>query len=429
MQISQGNQPLYQQPYNNNSQPNYGLYPNQQYTQQPPSKKKNHAWVVVLVVVLVAVLCTGGYFLYRKYCNSKDMQACKEVINEYFEAYENQDVHGMYSVFQPDIRAVYNNNENDFFSSQVAYFGGDFTVEYEITDVGEFKDGFLDNVIDDLEDQLNISISKVDASKALHVEEKYSGPNGYLKQTETIAMVKQDGEWYILTASVDEVTENTVVDSSFDTTEDTSTEEYVTEDVITEEDITEEIITTEDTTETAAPTSEVSGSYDFANMPFSVNGKEYNLVSLTYADIVDMGFYFEDSFLEQTLAPGEHSDLNKADLNSQDVTLWTDELFVKFENRTNNPQPIKDCNIIKIELSDNGYNKYYTAALPNGITFGMTYDAVKDLMGVTPSSDYALPDGSYQSLNYENSSGEKALELNFVDDKLVDIYLIIYSLG
>ena len=83
---------------------------------------------------------------------------------------------------------------------------------------------------------------------------------------------------------------------------------------------------------------------------------------------------------------------------------------------------VPDCEILGIELSRDDFDNKYDAALGNGITFGMTPDEVKAVMG-EPTDSYTSDTSDYMTLTYEENDDAYAssVEFTFQDLSLIHI--------
>lgn len=395
----------------------------------PPFKKKKHTGLIILVVILAIILCLGGVAIAFKISRDKELKACEDVIDTFFDAYHNQDLDAMYGTYHKDLRenmksAVLGSmSENDYWEFYNSYFGGAFDVSYSITKHKKVADENLESLLDDITDVYGVSLSVKDAY-AFKTEEVYSGPNGVQKQEETIIVANSGGEWVIIAASVDAVLENSVTTESILTPEVPLTEDVTTETTTaqtTEETTTQEIITEGSTTEFSNQIP-ANSDFDWDTMQFTIEGKTYSLASLTYKDIESMGFYADESILSQEIKAGEYTSIEKAESDNGYI-------FVKFKNFTNEAKKARDCEIAKVEFSNDGFFNTYDVTLSNGITFGMTYEQVKEVMG-SPSDQYASDDNSFISLKYEMNLGgiyPNEVELSFLDGKLTEIFLECYQ--
>lgn len=393
-------QNMYQQAPQYNAQPQMTLNQSSG-NNQPPKKKKTGLIVGIIVALLVAIAVVVCCLIFiPKSKDKKDKKAAEKPIEKFFDGYDLEDLDYSYDAFCPDYRDyVYRSalasagvsSNKEFWDMQHEHFGDDLDITYEITDTKKVSN------LDKLEKNIaNAFDSDIDIKKAYEfkVEETYEGSNGTFVLEETITTGKVDGEWYVVYATTDRVIEDNV---QVPTTEEPTTEEPTTEEPTTEEPTTEAT--------TAAPTVP-AGDFNWSDMQFYFNGVPYNLGNMTYADIVSMGYTLDDSILDQELADYEYSSTQHA------YAADGSSIGVRFKNFTGTgTKKARDCEILGISFDINSYSNFYTFALGNGITSGMTMDEVRAIMGVEPEYEYI--DGEYGSLEYEANDQAYANSIDF----------------
>lgn len=108
-----------------------------------------------------------------------------------------------------------------------------------------------------------------------------------------------------------------------------------------------------------------------------------------------MGYSIEDDYLEEELEDNQYSMSARAEAADES------DMYIRFKNFTGGgTKKVPDCEILGIELSRDDFDNKYDAALGNGITFGMTPDEVKAVMG-EPTDSYTSDTSDYMTLTYE----------------------------
>lgn len=394
----------------------------------PPKKKKTG--LIVGLIILAVVLIAGGIFAFLKFGKKDESKEAVKTVKAFCEGMKDKDMDAMVETYHPDLQGNVKNNfcasmnvdtEDEFWDAYDVLFGG-FSFDYEIGETEEMSESQIKKVLDTVNDALDLSISAKKMYK-VNVEETYSGSNGKLVQEEDIYIIKVDKKWYIVNAS-SKLKENTLT-AAQDTEE--VTEEETTEEETTEEETTEKETTEEETTTESASTGTTSvpeDGFDWDNMQFSLNGKSYSLSSLTYEDIKAMGYEIEDEYLEEELEENQYSMSVRATAADESY------IYVRFKNFTSGAgtRKVPDCEILGISMSRDSWDNQYDAGLGNGVTFGMTVDEVKAIMG-EPTSDYKSDDSDYVSLTYEEDDQAYAnsVDLTFSDGTLDEIDIENYK--
>jgi len=214
-----------------------------------------------------------------------------------------------------------------------------------------------------------------------------------------------------------------VVTTEEPTTEEPTTEEPTTDEPTTAEPATEEPTTAEPATE--EPTTEVSGTNpvdvsglafttsDWTSLEFAIDGQVISW-PLTYNDVVALGYSIDSSSEGETLESNHYTTSISAKGSNDE------RIYVRFKNFTDSDKTAKDCDImgLSFDVDDCGKN----IVLCNGITFGMTYDQVKGIMG-EPSYYYISDDSTYESADYDVSDEaySNSVSFTFIDGVLTEI--------
>ena len=417
-----GAQPGYGMPQQPGVQPGYGMPQQPAGGNQPPKKKKTG--LIVGLIILAVVLIGGGIFAFMKFGkkdgskgSSKDAEAAKQTVVDFCEGMKNRDMAAIVDAYHPDIQSSVENNfytangvssEDEFWDHYDTVFGG-YSFAYTASDATEVSDSKRESTLDIINTAYSLSL-EADTMYEVDTEETYSGSNGKMVLAEQIYLIEEDGKWYVIYAESTQK-ENTLVAAEPEDTEE-ETEE------VTEEE------TTEATTESVSSTTPVNADgFDWTNMQFTMLGQAYNLATLTYDDILAMGYSIDDDYLDEELEDNEYSmsALAKADDDS--------DMYIRFKNFTGGgTKKVTECEILGIILSRDNFDNQYDAALGNGITFGMTPEEVKAVMG-EPADDYTSDDGDYIILTYEENDDAytSSVEFTFQDGVLTKFNMMNYN--
>ena len=157
-------------------------------------------------------------------------------------------------------------------------------------------------------------------------------------------------------------------------------------------------------------------------MEFAWDGVVYNF-PMTYQDIVDAGFTIDEDYTKETLDSYEYT----TSITAKNAA--GERVYVRFKNFTEEDgRPLTDCEIYGFGFeSDDFWDVNPSVTICNGITFGMTVDEVKAIMG-EPDYYYSSDDPEFdrKELAYytEGSSRENELELEFYNGILDEITII-----
>lgn len=400
----QGAQPGYGMP----QQPGYGMPQQPAGGNQPPKKKKTG--LIVGLIILAVVLIGGGIFAFMKLGkkdgskgSSKDAEAAKQTVVDFCEGMKNRDMDAIVDAYYPDLQSSVENNfytangvssEDEFWDHYDTVFGG-YSFAYTASDAEKVSDSKKQSTLDIVNAAYSLSLD-ADTMYEVDTEETYSGSNGKMVLAEQIYLIEEDGKWYVIYAESTQKENTLVAAAPEDTEEDT------------EETTEAEEETTEATTESAASTTPVNADgFDWANMQFTMLGKPYNLATLTYDDILAMGYSIDDEYLEEELEDNQYSMSARAEAADES------DMYIRFKNFTGEgTKKVPDCEILGIELSRDDFDNKYDAALGNGITFGMTPDEVKAVMG-EPTDSYTSDTSDYMTLTYEENDDAYASSVEF----------------
>ena len=399
-----GAQPGYGMP----QQPGYGMPQQPAGGNQPPKKKKTG--LIVGLIILAVVLIGGGIFAFMKLGkkdgskgSSKDAEAAKQTVVDFCEGMKNRDMDAIVDAYYPDLQSSVENNfytangvssEDEFWNHYDTVFGG-YSFAYTASDAEKVSDSKRQSTLDIVNAAYGLSLD-ADTMYEVDTEETYSGSNGKMVLAEQIYLIEDDGKWYVIYAESTQKENTLVAAAPEDTEEDT------------EETTEAEEETTEATTESAASTTPVNADgFDWENMQFTMLGKPYNLATLTYDDILAMGYSIDDEYLAEELEDNQYSMSARAEAADES------DMYIRFKNFTGEgTKKVPDCEILGIELSRDDFDNKYDAALGNGITFGMTPDEVKAVMG-EPTDSYTSDTSDYMTLTYEENDDAYASSVEF----------------
>lgn len=408
MPQQQGMQPGYGMPQQQGMQPGYGMPQQPADGNQPPKKKKTG--LIVGLIILAVVLIGGGIFAFMKFGkkdgskgSSKDAEAAKQTVVDFCEGMKNRDMDAIVDAYYPDLQSSVENNfytangvssEDEFWDHYDTVFGG-YSFAYTASDAEKVSDSKKQSTLDIVNAAYSLSLD-ADTMYEVDTEETYSGSNGKMVLAEQIYLIEEDGKWYVIYAESTQKENTLVAAAEEDTEETTEAEEETTE------------ATTEATTESAASTTPVNADgFDWANMQFTMLGKPYNLATLTYDDILAMGYSIDDEYLAEELEDNQYSMSARAEAADES------DMYIRFKNFTGEgTKKVPDCEILGIELSRDDFDNKYDAALGNGITFGMTPDEVKAVMG-EPTDSYTSDTSDYMTLTYEENDDAYASSVEF----------------
>ena len=402
-----GAQPGYGMP-GQSVQPGYGMPQQPAGGNQPPKKKKTG--LIVGLIILAVVLIGGVIFAFMKLGkkdgskgSSKDAEAAKQTVVDFCEGMKNRDMDAIVDAYYPDLQSSVENNfytangvssEDEFWNHYDTVFGG-YSFAYTASDAEKVSDSKRQSTLDIVNEAYGLSLD-ADTMYEVDTEETYSGSNGKMVLAEQIYLIEDDGKWYVIYAESTQKENTLVAAAPEDTEEDT------------EETTEAEEETTEATTESAASTTPVNADgFDWANMQFTMLGKPYNLATLTYDDILAMGYSIDDEYLAEELEDNQYSMSARAEAADES------DMYIRFKNFTGEGiKKVPDCEILGIELSRDDFDNKYDAALGNGITFGMTPDEVKAVMG-EPTDSYTSDTSDYMTLTYEENDDAYASSVEF----------------
>ena len=161
---------------------------------------------------------------------------------------------------------------------------------------------------------------------------------------------------------------------------------------------------------------------DWKSLDFTLNGTSYSF-PLTWSDVENMGYTLEEEYANETLEPNYYTYSVIAE-NEEGETF-----YIQLKNFTDEDKLMKDCDVYSFKFENQEYRDVNPdASLCNGVTFGMTYEEVKELMG-EPDYYYESEPGSenvYQYADYyvDGTSYGSQVSFSFLDGPLYSIEII-----
>jgi len=221
-----------------------------------------------------------------------------------------------------------------------------------------------------------------------------------------------------------ETTTESIITSEEVTTEEVTTEEETTEEVTTEEDTTKEDTdgNTSGTDKKNTPKTDFAfSSDDWKTLEFALDGKTYTF-PMTLADVEAAGFMIDEEYKSEKLESNMYTTSVTAENEAGE------QFYVRFKNFTDADKELKDCEIYGFSFEVVDYRDVNPdVTLCNGVTFGMTIDEVKTLMGEPDyyyESDSTDIDRKEMDYYVTGKSYDSSLELSFTDGKLDSITLV-----
>lgn len=177
-------------------------------------------------------------------------------------------------------------------------------------------------------------------------------------------------------------------------------------------------------TSTDATSAELTSGYDFDSMSFIFEGETYSLMDMTYEDITKMGFTLSDDALNIEIEEDMYNSVISA--YSEDGSSYVNVNFKNFSSE--GTKLLKDCYVLRLTLSDVANNTAYDFSLPNGITWGTSYDDAVVMMGREPDNTFNGIDennNEFQKFTYKEYDGALVLTAYFYND--TGLYYISFS--
>lgn len=214
-------------------------------------------------------------------------------------------------------------------------------------------------------------------------------------------------------------------DETKDKTTETVTQESTTDKADEADDATAEDTEDTEVTEESGNNEGGSGaidtdynftSNDWKTLEFALDGEVYTF-PMTYADVEAAGFVIDDDLSE--ILESNYYTLSYTAENSEG-----EQIYVRFKNFTDTDKAMKDCDIYGFKFEVEDYRDVNPdVTLCNGVTFGMTVDEVKDIMGEPDYYYESDSDNDYKSMEYyvTGHSYDSTIELWFTDGLLNEI--------
>ncbi|MCM1538426.1 MAG: hypothetical protein NC254_08515 [bacterium] len=160
---------------------------------------------------------------------------------------------------------------------------------------------------------------------------------------------------------------------------------------------------------------------DWKTMEFAWDGVVYTF-PLTWHDIEAAGFELDEEYRHEVLESYYYT------LSVRVENEAGEKISVRFKNFTDEDREIQDCELYGIEFElDNWQDVNPDVMLCNGVTFGMSADEVKALMG-EPDYYYESDSEEYESQSMEyyikGDSYKNKIELYFWEGELTEITLV-----
>ncbi|MCM1103877.1 MAG: hypothetical protein NC409_07185 [Clostridium sp.] len=160
---------------------------------------------------------------------------------------------------------------------------------------------------------------------------------------------------------------------------------------------------------------------DWKTMEFAWDGAVYTF-PLTWHDIEAAGFELDEEYRHEVLESYYYT------LSVRVENEAGEKISVRFKNFTDEDREIQDCELYGIEFElDNWQDVNPDVMLCNGVTFGMSADEVKELMG-EPDYYYESDSEEYESQSMEyyikGDSYKNKIELYFWEGELTEITLV-----
>ncbi len=161
---------------------------------------------------------------------------------------------------------------------------------------------------------------------------------------------------------------------------------------------------------------------DWKSLEFALNGQVFAF-PLTWSDIEAAGYLFREEYAQEVLEAGYYTTSLTAKNDEREL------LSIQFKNFGEEDQKLENCYVYGVKL-DSYYNP--TAILCNGVTFGMSFEDVKALMGepddyyTNVTEDEPSPERIYENAKYyvEGTLQKSLIQFTFSDRALTGIQLV-----
>ncbi|MDE5817736.1 MAG: MSCRAMM family adhesin SdrC [Lachnospiraceae bacterium] len=172
-----------------------------------------------------------------------------------------------------------------------------------------------------------------------------------------------------------------------------------------------------------APTADdyAFSSNDWKTLEFALDGVVYTF-PLTWSDIEAAGFLIDEDYRHEVLESNYYT------LGVNAETEAGERISVRFKNFTEGDRELQDCDVYGIGFDLSEWRDVNPdVMLCNGVTFGMTAEEVKALMG-EPDYYYESEGDDYTSIRMEyyatGHSYENEIEFNFWNGALTEIDIL-----
>lgn len=172
-----------------------------------------------------------------------------------------------------------------------------------------------------------------------------------------------------------------------------------------------------------APTADdyAFSSNDWKTLEFALDGVVYTF-PLTWSDIEAAGFLIDEDYRHEVLESNYYT------LSVNAETEAGERISVRFKNFTEGDRELQDCDVYGIGFEVSKWRDVNPQVMIcNGVTFGMTDEEVKALMG-EPDYFYESEGDDYTSIRMEyyatGHSYENEIEFNFWNGELTEIDIL-----
>lgn len=151
-------------------------------------------------------------------------------------------------------------------------------------------------------------------------------------------------------------------------------------------------------------------STDWKTLEFALDGEVYTF-PMTWSDVEAAGYQIEDEYRHEVLGSYQYT----TSLFAESET--GERFYVRFKNFAEGERELQDCYVYGFGFEQSAYTDVNPEVmLCNGVTFGMTVEEVKEIMG-EPNYYWENndPNSDYKIINYyvTDSSLGSEIELNF----------------
>lgn len=162
-------------------------------------------------------------------------------------------------------------------------------------------------------------------------------------------------------------------------------------------------------------------SNDWRTLEFALDGVVYTF-PLTWSDIEAAGFLIDEDYRHEVLESNYYT------LSVNAETEAGERISVRFKNFTEGDRELQDCDVYGIGFEVSQWRDVNPQVMIcNGVTFGMTAEEVKALMG-EPDYYYESEGDDYTSIRMEyyatGRSYENEIEFNFWNGALTEIDIL-----